>query len=122
MEILQNVVRRARWITTTETEFYKNQTIAPGIKFHTGKDPICVQCRKALLGTTMSGISEPAHSELAIPVVFAPNRERKLRCCVDYRSLNLETVANNYRLPRFNDQIDSLGGTTVLTTLVPMFG
>lgn len=64
-----------------------------------------------------AGVIEPATSEWASPVVFAPKKDGKLRFCVDYRRLNLATVADTYPLPRLHDFIDSLGNASVFYTL-----
>ena len=37
--------------------------------------------------------------------------------CVDYRQLNSLTVKNKYPLPRIDDLLDQLQGSTVFTSL-----
>lgn len=63
------------------------------------------------------GVIEPAMSEWASPVVFAPKKDEKLRFCVDYRKVNAMTVRDTYPLPRMDECIDSLGGATIFSTV-----
>ena len=64
-----------------------------------------------------ANVIEPAQSEWASPIVFAPKKDGTLRFCVDYRKLNAATIADTYPLPRIDDCLDSLGDATIFTTL-----
>lgn len=46
------------------------------------------------------GVINPAMSEAASAVVFAPKKDRKSRFCVDYRKLTAMTVQNTFALKR----------------------
>lgn len=54
-------------------------------------------------------------------MVFTRRSLRKkggsIRFCVDYRKLNEVNVKDAYPLPRINDDLDRLGGATLITTL-----
>ena len=63
------------------------------------------------------GVIEPAQSEWASPVVFAPKADGTLRFCVDYRRLNFATVKDSYPIPRMDECIDSLGDASIFSTL-----
>jgi transposase InsO family protein len=63
------------------------------------------------------GVIEPAQSEWASPVVFAPKADGTLRFCVDYRRLNLATIKDSYPIPRMDECIDSLGEARIFSTL-----
>ena len=63
------------------------------------------------------GVIEPSNSEWASPVVLVPKKDGQLRFCVDYRRLNAVTVRDSYPIPRMDEYIDSLGESTVFTTL-----
>lgn len=63
------------------------------------------------------GLVEPGQSALASRVIIVPKEDGSLRFCVDYRNLNSITVRGTYCLPRMDECIDSLGDTTVCTTL-----
>jgi hypothetical protein len=62
-------------------------------------------------------VIEPATCEWASPIVLVPKADGALRCCVDYRRLNMITVPDTYPLLRMDECIDSLGDATVFTTL-----
>ena len=62
-------------------------------------------------------IIEPACSEWAALVLFAPKKDGKLRFCIDYRKLNSMTVKDTYPLPRMDECIDTLGEAQYFTTL-----
>ena len=64
-----------------------------------------------------AGVIEPAMSEWAAPVLFAPKKDGKLRFCIDYRKLNSMTVKDTYPLPRMDECIDSLGESEYFTTI-----
>ena len=63
------------------------------------------------------GVIEPAQSEWASPVVFAPKADGTLRFCVDYRRLNQATMKDSYPIPRMDECIDSLGEANIFSTL-----
>ena len=63
------------------------------------------------------GVIEPAVTEWASPVLFAPKADGTLRFCVDYRRLNEMTLKDSYPIPRMDECIDSLGDAVIFTTL-----
>lgn len=67
-------------------------------------------------------VIDPANSEWAIPAVFSPKKDGKPKFCVDYRRLDLVTIADTYYLSRLYEYIDSLGVAEVFTTLVANVG
>lgn len=50
-------------------------------------------------------------------MVLAPKKDGKIQIFVDYRVVNLATVADKFRLPRLDDCIDRLGDASVFSTL-----
>ncbi len=62
-------------------------------------------------------IIEPATSEWAAPIVFAPKKDGSLRFCIDYRRLNAATKRDAYPIPRMDECIDSLGDAQIFTLL-----
>jgi hypothetical protein len=43
-------------------------------------------------------------------VLFVEKKDKSMRMCVDYRSLNEVTIKNKYPLPRTDDLFDQLKG------------
>ena len=62
-------------------------------------------------------VIEPANSEWAAPIVFAPKKCGALRFCIDYRRLNAVTLRDSYPIPRMDECIDSLGQANIFSSL-----
>ena len=52
---------------------------------------------------------EPANSPYASPIVLVKKKDGTPRLCVDYRSINKDTVPDRYPLPRVDELIDAIG-------------
>jgi len=63
------------------------------------------------------GIIRPAQSEWGSNLVVVKKKDGSLRFCVDYRQLNERTVKDTYPLPRIDDCLDTLGGSTWFSTM-----
>ena len=50
-------------------------------------------------------------------VLFVKNKDGTLRMCVDYRQLNKVTIKNNYPLPRIDDSLDQLQGSSFFSKI-----
>ena len=60
---------------------------------------------------------EFSHSPWSSPIVLVPKKDGKLRFCVDYRKLNAVSKKDRYPLPRIDDALDRLKGSSVFSTL-----
>ena len=60
---------------------------------------------------------QPSNSPYGHPVLFIKKHTGGLRMCVDYRSLNKNTVKNRYPLPRIDDMFDQLQGAKVFSSI-----
>lgn len=60
---------------------------------------------------------EECHGAWSSPVVPVRKRDGTWRFCVDYRKLNDMTKKDAYPLPRIDDSLDALGGSTIFSTL-----
>ena len=77
------------------------------------KDTIDKEVTKML----QQGIVQPSTSPWSSPVVRVKKRDGTWRFCIDYRKLNAVTHQDAYPLPRIDETLDSLAGSTYFTTL-----
>ena len=63
------------------------------------------------------GFIRPSTSPWGAPVLFATNKDKTLRLCIDYRQLNKVTVKNRYPLPRIDNLFNQLRGARVYSKI-----
>jgi transposase InsO family protein len=63
------------------------------------------------------GVIEESDSPYASAVVLVRKKNGSLRFCVDYRQLNNRTVKDSYALPRIEEIMDHLKGSTYFSSL-----
>ncbi len=66
---------------------------------------------------TELGFIRPSTSPYGAPILFVRKKDGTLRMCIDYRALNKVTVKNRYPLPRIDELLDQLHGSTIWTSL-----
>lgn len=63
------------------------------------------------------GIIEPSASPWQAPVVPVPKPDGTVRMCIDYRRLNAVTLEDGFYMPTFDDILERIGYSKVLTKL-----
>ncbi|GJX63724.1 putative reverse transcriptase domain-containing protein [Tanacetum coccineum] len=63
------------------------------------------------------GFIRPSSSPWGAPVLFVKKKDGSFRMCIDYRELNKLTVKNRYPLPRIDDLLDQLQGSSVYSKI-----
>ena len=88
-------------------------SVAP-IKQRVRRLPIHKQDVEAQLVKDMldQGVIERSNSPWASPIVLVQKHDGSTRYCVDYRMLNRATVKDSHPLPRIDESLDALGGST----------
>ena len=59
----------------------------------------------------------PSTSPWGAPVLLVKKKDGSSRLCVDYRQLNKMTIKNKYLLPRIDDLMDQLHGSSVFSKI-----
>jgi transposase InsO family protein len=75
------------------------------------------EMRKQLDDLLERGFIRPSESPYGAPVVFVRKKDGTIRMCIDYRSLNANTLRNAYPIPRIDDLLDRLLGAQVFSKL-----
>ncbi|KAI4891403.1 hypothetical protein NFI96_026094, partial [Prochilodus magdalenae] len=73
--------------------------------------------RRHIQDLLAAGIIKESRSPYASPVVIERKKNRSVRMCIDYRTLNSRTVPDQYITPRVDDTLDRLTGSKWLTVL-----
>nr|GEY49153.1 putative reverse transcriptase domain-containing protein [Tanacetum cinerariifolium] len=63
------------------------------------------------------GFIRPSSSPWVAPVLFVKKKDGSFKMCIDYRELNKLTVKNQHPLPRINDLLDQLQGSSVYSNI-----
>ena len=79
--------------------------------------PELQEVRRQLEELTELGFIRPSTSPYGAPVLFVRKKDGTLRMCIDYRALNKITIKNRYPLPRIDELLDQLHGSTIWSSL-----
>ena len=64
-----------------------------------------------------AGLIKPSESEFGAQVLFVNKKDGTRRMCIDYRSLNADTIRDVYPLPLVDELFDRLGSAKVFSKL-----
>ncbi|KAJ8356503.1 hypothetical protein SKAU_G00192970 [Synaphobranchus kaupii] len=64
-----------------------------------------------------AGVIEPSDSPWAAPAVLVQKKSGDWRFCVDYRRLNSATTKDSYSLPRIDEALDHISGSSWFSSL-----
>ena len=98
------------------------------IELHPGTSPISMTPHRIALDELQElkvqlqellerGFIRPSTSPWGAPILFAKEKGKILRLCIDYRQLNRVTIKNKYSLPRIDDLFDQLRGARVYSKI-----
>ena len=63
------------------------------------------------------GVITPSHSPWASPIVLVRKKDATFRFCIDCRRLNGVTIRDALPLPRVDDLLEALNGSSIFSTL-----
>ncbi len=75
------------------------------------------ELQKQLKQLLSLGLIRPSTSPWGAPVLFVKKKNGEMRMCIDYRALNKVTVKNKHPLPRIDECLDRLQGSSYFTSL-----
>jgi hypothetical protein len=79
------------------------------------KEKECI--KQELTKLVEKGLIQPSSSPVGHPVLFVKKKDGTLRMVIDYRATNAKTLRNQFPLPRIDDLLDQLSGSTVWSAL-----
>ena len=95
----------------------KNNDPPPPRKSYRLSKPEIAELNTQVAYLLQKGYIQPSSSPYGHPVLFVKKKNGNLRMCIDYRSLNQQTVKNRYPLPRIDDLFDQLQGAKVFSSI-----
>ena len=95
----------------------KNNDPPPPRKSYRLSKPEIAELNTQVASLLQKGYIQPSSSPYGHPVLFVKKKNGNLRMCIDYRSLNQQTMKNRYPLPRINDLFDQLQGAKVFSSI-----
>ena len=75
------------------------------------------EVKEALDELVSQGVLEESEGTWASPICLVRRRNGKLRICADFRRLNAETTLPAYHIPRIDDTLEALSGSSLFIVL-----
>ncbi|PIK49533.1 hypothetical protein BSL78_13593 [Apostichopus japonicus] len=79
--------------------------------------PLYKEVKEYVKDLISRGWVKKSQSSYSSPMVCVRKKDGTLRLCIDFRQLNLKTIADRQPIPRVQDILDSLGGNRWFSTL-----
>ena len=79
--------------------------------------PKAIELKEQLTQLLDQGYIRPSVSPWSAPVLFVKKKDGTLRMCIDYRGLNQCTIKNKYPIPRIDELLDRLNGSSIYTKI-----
>lgn len=79
--------------------------------------PLAKELKQQINDWEDNGVIEPSSSPWASPVVPVMKKDGTTRFCCDFRKLNEVTIKDSYPIPRIDDTIDSLSGSSYFSSI-----
>ena len=79
--------------------------------------PKSIELKEQLTQLLDQGYIRPSVSPWSTPVLFNRKKDGTLRLCIDYRGLNQVTVKNKYAIPRIDELLDRLHGSSIFSKI-----
>ena len=95
----------------------KNEDPPPPRKSYRLSRPEVAELNTQVASLLEKGYIQPNNSPYGHPVLFVKRKNGNLRMCIDYKSLNQQTVKSRYPLPRIDDLFDRLQGAQVFSSI-----
>jgi hypothetical protein len=76
-----------------------------------------VELKLQIAELQQKGYIHPSSSPWGATVLFVTKKDGNMRMCIDYRSLNEDTIKNKYPLPRIDDLFDQLQGAKYFSNI-----
>ena len=89
----------------------------PASKVYRLSKPQREEMEKQIKSLLAKGWIRPSSSPYGSPILFVKKKDGGMRMCIDYRAVNKMTVRNSYPLPRIDDLVDRLTGSSIFSCL-----